>query len=512
MDYNIKKENLYTSETVFDEVIEQPVDMDFSLPDYCPDIQKILRCQISPQINSKNISGDKLFIEGLCIISILYLEEEKNSIRCCKHSSPFSLSINLKSSFHNAIIFTKTKIEYVNCRAVTPRRLDIHGAFSIFTKLKIKKENEIVCDIEGTGIEKKKISAKCNNILELNQQYFNLSETIDKGSTLPEIEEILKTNLNIDLQDYKILQNKIMINALAIIKVVYISDIEYSNIETLEHTVPISQIVDIEGVQDNCKCDINIDVLNYDISIKPNNNNENNLLSFDCKISVCTSVYEEKDINILSDVYSIDYEYEPKYEKISLINFQNILNKPYIIKSNIDIDNTEISELLDVSAEIPNVNSFIKDQKINFEGKINVCMLAKDTEEIPVYFERLVEFSFENEFNSISDSIFCEENIKLKSCECRIVGKNLIEVTAEIQIGANIYFENKYESITDIFIDEEKPISKNKKTALTIYYPNNGEDLWDIAKKYCTSVEKIKNENEIDQDKLQDKKMLFIPM
>jgi LysM repeat protein len=63
-------------------------------------------------------------------------------------------------------------------------------------------------------------------------------------------------------------------------------------------------------------------------------------------------------------------------------------------------------------------------------------------------------------------------------------------------------------------LNEEKPREKDKKAALTIYYADEGEELWNIAKKYCTSVEKIQNENEIDTDvdKLQGRNMLFIPM
>lgn len=512
MDYSIKKETLCACETVFDGVVEQPVDVDFSLPDYCPDIQRILKCQICPQIISKNISGDRLYVEGTANISLIYLDEEKMSIRCCEHASPFSVSINLKNSVQDALVLTKTKTEYVNCRAVTPRRLDIHGAFSIFAKVKYKKEKDVVCDIEGDGIEKKKISTKCNNVLGLGQQYFNISEVIDKGSKQPEIEHILKTTVNAELQDYKTLQNKVMINAVANIKVVYISDIEYSNIEILEHTVPISQIVDIEGVQDDCGCDINIEVLNHDISVKSNDNDENNLLSFECKIGVSALAYEEKDTNILSDVYSIDYESEPKYEKILLSNLANKLNEPYMLKSSIKIDNNEISELLDADGDLNNVKCFIKDGKINFEGKINVCILAKDSEEIPFYFERLVEFTHEHELNNEADVILCDENIVLKSCECRLMGTNSVEVIAELQIGAVVYVESKHLSITDIFVDEENPREKDKKTALTIYYADEGEELWNIAKKYCTSVKKIKEENEIDTDKLQSRNMLFIPM
>ena len=77
MDYSIKKDYLCACETIFDGLVEQPVDLDFSLPDYCPDIQKILKCQICPQISSRNISGDKLYVEGTANISLIYLMKKK---------------------------------------------------------------------------------------------------------------------------------------------------------------------------------------------------------------------------------------------------------------------------------------------------------------------------------------------------------------------------------------------------------------------------------------------------
>lgn len=512
MDYSVKKEALNVCEPIFDGVVEQPVDLDFSLPDYCPDIKKILKCQICPQISSRNISGDKLYIEGNAGISLIYLDEESLSIRCCEHTSPFSVSINLKNSPQDAIILTKVKIEYVNCRAVTPRRLDIHGAFSIFTKVKCKKEKSVVCDIDGEGIEKKKTSTTCNNIIGLGQQYFNIEEVIDKGAKQPDIEYILKTSVNIELLDYKTLQNRVMINATANIKVVYISDIEYSNIETLEHSVPISQIIDIEGVQDNCPCDVNLEVLNHSINIRPSDSDQNNLLSFECKIGASAVAYEEKEVDVLSDVYSIDYESEPKYERVTLSSLLDKIEETYTLKSSIELGDPGITELIDAGGDITNVKCFIKEGQINFEGKINVCILAKDGEEVPFYAERLVEFEHGYRLKGEANSAFCEDNVTLRSCECRLIGRNTIEMIAELQVNANVYADNKYMSITDIFVDGEKPKEKDKKTAITLYYAEPGEELWDIARRYCTSVEKIKEENDIEEDKLQDRNMLFIPM
>lgn len=76
MDYSVNKEELAVSEIVFDECQEQPVDLDFGLPDYCPDIQRILKCQVYPRITMRNISGDRLEVEGTASVKLLYLDEE----------------------------------------------------------------------------------------------------------------------------------------------------------------------------------------------------------------------------------------------------------------------------------------------------------------------------------------------------------------------------------------------------------------------------------------------------
>ena len=47
--------------------------------------------------------------------------------------------------------------------------------------------------------------------------------------------------------------------------------------------------------------------------------------------------------------------------------------------------------------------------------------------------------------------------------------------------------------------------------ALVVYFAKEQEQLWDIAKKFRTSVELIKTENELKDDVLQSRRILLIP-
>ena len=49
MEYPLSKKTLSVNETVFEGCAEQPIDLDYSLPDYCPDMQKNIKMPGLPQ-------------------------------------------------------------------------------------------------------------------------------------------------------------------------------------------------------------------------------------------------------------------------------------------------------------------------------------------------------------------------------------------------------------------------------------------------------------------------------
>ena len=65
MEQKCLKTGVFVNETIYLDTAEQAVDIDFTLPDYCPDISKIFKCQAMPRIAAKGITDKPLNIEGL---------------------------------------------------------------------------------------------------------------------------------------------------------------------------------------------------------------------------------------------------------------------------------------------------------------------------------------------------------------------------------------------------------------------------------------------------------------
>ena len=86
MEYPTESRFLRAPAAVLDTVAEQLADVDLTLPDYCPDIEKILKCTLIPKLQSKSLSGGQLRVDGSCVVNVLYVESTGKTIRCCEQS------------------------------------------------------------------------------------------------------------------------------------------------------------------------------------------------------------------------------------------------------------------------------------------------------------------------------------------------------------------------------------------------------------------------------------------
>ena len=60
MDFKTNMETIPISEQIYSGVQEQGVELDYILPDYYPDIFRLVRCELSPVITGYSVIGDKL--------------------------------------------------------------------------------------------------------------------------------------------------------------------------------------------------------------------------------------------------------------------------------------------------------------------------------------------------------------------------------------------------------------------------------------------------------------------
>ena len=155
-EFRLDREEFVSEKTVTEQTFEHPMEKDFVLPDYCPDIFKVLKCFVKPVITSRGINGSRLTYDGEVKIRVIYSSENSAGINCIEQSVTFSKTAELEGECINPEVTIIPTCEYVNCRVVNQRRIDIRGAVSAAVRVVCEEPMECICSAFGGGIQLKK--------------------------------------------------------------------------------------------------------------------------------------------------------------------------------------------------------------------------------------------------------------------------------------------------------------------------------------------------------------------
>ena len=75
MDYKLIRENFTVKKTLFDGKVQQSVELDYILPDYYPEIYKVLNLRILPAVTKQSLNLTKLEYELSAKVRLVYVSE-----------------------------------------------------------------------------------------------------------------------------------------------------------------------------------------------------------------------------------------------------------------------------------------------------------------------------------------------------------------------------------------------------------------------------------------------------
>lgn len=492
--------------TVLDTVAEQLADVDLTLPDYCPDIEKILKCTLTPKIQSKSLSGGQLQVEGFCVVNVMYVESINNTIRCCEQSVNFSQNFSVKDTGDAPVIVTKTKSEYINCRALSPRRLVMHGAFSLYAKV-IASEQTNLYSNDNPDLETLSYNVKCADLKSLCQENFSVSEELSI-SDKPAIEAILHSDVSVGVTDAKAVTGKLMLNGEINLRLFYLTDVQSGETGKIDYIMPFNQIIDCKGIDENTINHILCEVMSYDIRLKNDMLSDKPAIALDVKLCVTEEGYVVNEEKIITDAYSVKFASEPKFTKMNICEEVAPVNESHMQKMEIGVDNGKISKVLDIYTDCVTAESTFDNEELKINGKIMVCMLALDEDGMPVFIERSSDFSHGLSFGGCN--IVSNASARASSISYRLADDNTVEIRCEIKLGGCAVCQKSITAVCETEIFEDRPI-KSDGCALTLYFAGKGENLWEIAKSHNTRLGMLMNENSTDCECLDSPQMLLIP-
>lgn len=506
MEYNIVKQNVYVTEPVFNQNLEQPIDTEFTLPDYCPDIDRIIKCVIEPRTAQKSFNGDMLNIDGVAELCLFY--SDGNSIRCYEYQFHFSRQIPIHNMLSNPSAKVVMTTEYVNCRAVSKRRVDLHASINLNVQVTSVCEHSIVADIDSPSVHTLLSSTPATTPMGAGEKYILFSDEVEVPSTNSPIKTLLRTDARAIAHEAKIIGNKVVIKGELNASFFYIGEND-GRPEHFSSSMPISQIVDIDRLNDSCTATANIEINELEVKTHTSAAGEVSTVSVSAKLTVSAAAYCNLDVPIVLDAYSTECDMELEHKPVRFKKVDSALYDNFACKGNVDFANDNISEIIDIWCQPKVTHTEIADNTAKIKGVATVNILASDADNYPRFYEKYLDFDYEHPCNEGVSEIMPPQVVSL-GCEY-----NLMQSSADIKITLAVHTElvcvNELTALANAKPMESKMKQKDDFSRLVIYYPSQRERVWDIARKFNTDIDDLTAVNNLSDGEVDKGMILLIP-
>lgn len=507
------------------ETINQPINMtrlvgsekktkvvegDVNVPDIKPDILSLTCVENEVFITKQEISDGKVNIEGTMEVCIIYMsEDEGGSFRNLTGSFNFTESFNMNDINENSIVDLKVFKGPIECKVVNGRKVNIKSPVTLDIRVMNTSECNIAKDVVNEkNLELQKKNINLNVLQNCKMQDIDVQETVSLDEGCKPIGEILRCSLKITNEDYKISYNKIFAKADAIVKIIYVADDETQSIESFETSIPVMGFIDYEGINDTMEVTLDYCVRAY--CIKPLYQDLKSLsFSVDGKIGVRVCVYQKESTEIIDDIYCPDCNLKCEYEDIRLL--QNLINQVDSIEitQGLLVPELDNIKILNINAQ-PNINTKnVLDGKIALEGNVNFNILNYN-ENKKVLDDKKMELPFAQVVKVPNLQSGMNVNVEINICNIEFakIDSNQIQMKLDAKVTTHVNKEENINGIKNIELSEEK---LPEMPSIIIYYVKAGDTLWNIAKRYRTTVKEIMTYNELKDDKIYPNQQLIIP-
>lgn len=504
MEVDVSKQTLTINKLVSTKSKTVIIEGDMIVPDVKPDILNTIDSVGNICIYKKEILDGRVKFDGGINIYLVYLaDSEEDVVRGLNTTLDFTQVIDVDSCTSDMDAISQMKIKNIDCKILNGRKINIKVEIEMQLQIYSNENVELLKEVNNIkNVQVLNKSAKINTLVGKGITKTYAKDTISYDS-IDNLAEILKVQVNIINSEIKTSYNKVLLKADASIKIMYLT--EEGNIKILNSTIPVMGFIDIQDISENNIIQSNYEIKN--IIIKPNGNEEHSIY-IEIEVGIDCRAYGVIDIELIEDIYAIDEDIEFDTRSIETENNKCMKQEICNIEEKISIPEVANNQIYDVEI-VPIIRSTnILNKRIVYEGEIKLNF---------IYYSSIISGidtkNYVLPFNFEVDGEEINPNKKVyTSTDC--VGDNFVVLDdGTIDCKLNLAFNIEMSDTTKINMINEIKIVENRNSSnysMVIYIVKSGDTLWNIAKKYKTTIQSIMELNGLDTDRINIGDKLYI--
>ncbi len=501
------KDNLVLNQIISQKTDTFMVENDCIVPDIKPDILNVISSSGIVCIYKKEILDGKIRLDGTVNTYIMYLaDSEENEVRSLNTNLDFTQIIDVEKAKTGMNLETNLSLKSIDCKVLNGRKVHIKAILEVDSKISSNETVEYIKEVSNLkDIQFLNENFQVNSLIGTGCTKVYAKDTISISET-DDLVEVMKTDIKIVNKDAKISYNKILIKADMQVKIIYLTTDNRINLK--EATIPVVGFIDMPNISEDHICNVKYEIKN--LVIKPNNIEEHSIY-VEAEIEVCAEAYENKELQMIQDLYSPTVALNFSQRKIKVMQKRETRSEICNIREKQSIPEIGSNKIYDVEVMPVIEEQTLLTNRIMYNGKINLNYIFASNGGMGVDTKQVsVPFNFTMDFDGITENSHIDTIIEITLQDFVVAPDETIDVKIDLNFTAISGKDASISIIDEIQQDDQRGISS--KYSMVIYFVKPGDTVWEIAKKFGSTIDDIIKINQIENvNNLPVGKQLFIP-
>lgn len=508
----LKKKNVHMNQLKLKKTTQLSVEEDVIISDTKPDVEAMIASQGDVEIQSVIPQNGKIQVKGRLLYGLLYDGQE--GVHSVQGEIPFEEIINLEEISQGDSISLDWDMDDLQIDMINSRKISVKAVITLNILVERLQDSETAVDLVGENVEYLKKPLEITEIVVRKKDIYRVRDDIEVGQNKPDIGQILWESVTVQGLETRLLQDKISVSGELVAFIMYQPSQLDVPMQWLETTIPFRGLIEVEGCKEEMIPHIFVRLGHKQIEPKADSDGELRIFSLDVVLDLDIKVYQEMQMDILSDLYSTGSQMEPVrqqgyYENLLIKNDSKCKISQRISTGE---QNTQIMQICNVKGTAKVENIAIAEEGLLVEGILNVTVLyvSGDDQSPLKSITQVVPFSHNITVPGIEENSLYFIRPGMESITANMIGMNELEMKAVVSLDTLVFNRIEEAVITDV---EEKPFDLDmleEMPCMVGYSVQKAENLWQIAKENFTKIKTIMEINGLSSEKVEPGQKIII--
>ena len=501
MELKVFQDTLPAVGGVWEAKAELPIETELLIPDYQPQVFKIVKCFVTPVVLQKQVTPGRLAVEGYLRCVVFYQAEEDQSLCQAEQKLPFSRALDLpQGEFSACAVTVGGEVEYLNCRAVNQRRVDVRGAFALTAQVCAQKEEEIVTALAGAGAEQKLTDLAALRTVARVDKLITAEEAFSLPQTPLAVLDVTGVG---EVDEVKLVTGKAVVRGRVQVTVTWRSAPGYA-LESARQMVPFDQILDLENAGEGCTAFAEVEMIGASLSAGGEGAG-----SLSVSALLHLRLVRPTQVSAVADAFSTQYDAQVEYKTVECEELAQVLENTAEGASSGALPD-ENARLIGCLVDLRPPEPAAAEGGVRLAGRGTAHLLCLNSlGEIDCY-DKLFDYALPDIWPGAPQDYRAEcWAAALEAEPAAGAGEASVRVNVRVR---GLLFRRRQSRVVGSIACEQKLESPDPEVALRVYYAAEGEEIFAIAKRYHVPPAQLLALNHLEDLPLAAPARLLIPM